>query len=147
LSEPVIAEFVMPSLKRRLASMVYESLLLGALLFIAGYLVVGLRPQDHPGLFRFYLLFVCGLYFVWFWRHGGQTLAMRTWRIRLVDASGRQVSRRVAWLRYGYAVAGLLALGLGFLWALWDRDKMFLHDRLAGTRLKLLAERDKQSTA
>ncbi len=147
MPEPAIAEFVMPSLKRRLASMVYESLLLGALLFIAGYLVVGLRPQDHPGLFRVYLLAVCGMYFVWFWRHGGQTLAMRTWRIRLVEASGQPITRRRAWLRYAYAVAGTLALGLGFLWALWDRDRLFLHDRLAGTRLQLLAERDKQSTA
>ena len=124
-----------PSLKRRFACLVYEALLLAALLFMAGYLVVGLRPQEHAGLFRLYLLAVCGGYFVWFWRHGGQTLPMKTWGIRLVDVAGRPVRLANAWLRYLYAVLGTAAFGLGFVWAIWDRDRQFLHDRLAGTRL------------
>ncbi len=129
----------MPSILRRFISLCYEGVLLAALLFVAAYLVVGLLPAAPAGAlrasFQAYLALVGGGYFVWFWRHGGQTLAMQTWRIRLVDAGGGRVGLGQAWLRYGLALLGTLALGLGFLWALVDRDRQFLHDRLAGTRL------------
>lgn len=78
---------------------------------------------------------MAGVYLVWFWRRGGQTLAMKTWRIRLVDIQGRPVSLRQAWLRFIVAVAGAMALGAGYVWAVFDREKQFLHDRIAGTRL------------
>lgn len=127
-----------PTFKRRLASLFYDFLLLSAVLFVAGFVVVGLLPDVHAGLprlvFQAYLLLVSGLYFTWFWRRG-QTLAMKTWHIRLVDTSGRAVGFRQAWLRYALAATGLFLFGFGFLWALWDRDRQFLHDRLAGTRL------------
>lgn len=133
----------MPSIQRRLASLFYEGLLLAALLFVAGFLVVGLMPVRLVGIgravFQAYLVLVCGGYFVWFWRRGGQTLAMKTWRIRLVDAGGGRVGLGQAWLRYALALVGTLALGLGFLWALADPERLFLHDRLAGTRL-IMAE-------
>lgn len=132
-----------PTIKRRLASLLYEFLLLMAVLFMAGYIVVGLLPDVSGGLprlvFQIYLLLVGGLYFSWFWRRGGQTLAMKTWRIRLVGASGDAIGLGQAWLRYALACLGLLAFGSGFLWALWDRDRQFLHDRLAGTRLVVVA--------
>lgn len=128
-----------PTFKRRLASLFYDALLLLAVLFIAGFAVVGMLPDVSVGLprliFQVYLLLVAGSYFTWCWRRGGQTLAMKTWRIRLVGESGAAVGRAQAWLRYGLALSGLAAFGFGFLWALWDRDRQFLHDRLAGTRL------------
>ncbi|NTV96751.1 MAG: RDD family protein [Thiobacillus sp.] len=130
-----------PSLKRRLACLVYEALSLLAVLFIAGFAVVGLQPEPLAGwglwLHRTYLLAVAGGYFIWFWRHGGQTLAMKTWRIRLVRIDGGRIGLGQAWLRYLLAVLGALLGGFGFLWALWDRERQFLHDRLAGTRLIL----------
>jgi uncharacterized RDD family membrane protein YckC len=128
-----------PSLRRRLASLFYEALLLAALFMVAGFLVVGwLDPTASPGqrlVFQAYLLGCAGLYFILSWRWGGQTLAMKTWRIRLVDAQGGRPSWRQCGLRYLLAVFGLLVAGLGFLWAIWDSDRQFLHDRLAGTRL------------
>lgn len=128
-----------PSLMRRLACLLYEALLLGAILFVAGFLVVGLMPAEPPPLvhllFQFYLFLVAGLYFTWVWRHGGQTLAMKTWRIRLERTDGGRLRLGQAWLRYLLAVLGLLGLGLGFLWAAIDPDRQFLHDRLAGTQL------------
>jgi uncharacterized RDD family membrane protein YckC len=128
-----------PSFKRRLASLFYDALLLSAVLFVAGYAAVGLLPDVSAGwprlIFQAYLLAVAGVYFTWSWRRGGQTLAMKTWRIRLVDASGTGVGLGRAWLRYALSVVGLFAFGIGFLWALWDRDGQFLHDRLAATRL------------
>lgn len=133
-------------LRRRLASLVYECLLLLALWFVAGFIVVGALPEPPEGLarvaFQIYLWLVAGVYLVWFWRRGGQTLAMRTWRLRLVDVQGRPVARRQAWLRYLLASLGTLALGAGFLWAILDRDRQFLHDRLAGTRLLALTALD-----
>ncbi len=120
-------------------SLVYEVLLLLAVLVIASFPVAPLvqaMPAPWGRHFQqLYLLVVAGGYLVWFWTHGGQTLAMKTWRIRLVSASGDTVGSRQAWLRYGLALLGLAACGLGFVWALWDRERQFLHDRLAGTRL------------
>jgi uncharacterized RDD family membrane protein YckC len=86
-------------------------------------------------LFQAYLLLVAGAYFIWFWRRGGQTLAMKTWRLRLVDTRGGALTPRLALARFVLAALGTLCLGAGFLWALVDRDRQFLHDRLAGTRI------------
>jgi uncharacterized RDD family membrane protein YckC len=82
-----------------------------------------------------WVLGVAGAYFAWFWTHGGQTLPMKTWRLRVVRHDGAPVSVARALHRYVLAALGLLALGLGFLWALVDRDRQFLHDRLAGTAI------------
>jgi uncharacterized RDD family membrane protein YckC len=130
---------VAPTLTRRFACLAYEALPLAAILFIAGFLVVGLMPAEPSPLVRIlhqlYLFIVSGLYFTWFWRHGGQTLAMKTWRIRLERVDGGVPRLGQAWLRYLLAVLGLLGLGLGFLWAVIDPDRQFLHDRVARTRL------------
>jgi uncharacterized RDD family membrane protein YckC len=132
-----------PSLPRRLASLFYDALLLAAILFLADFLVVGLMPALPSPLARFlhqaYLFLVAGAYFTWFWRHGGQTLAMKTWRVRLETLAGGPLGWGQAWLRYSLAALGLLCLGLGFLWAIVDRDGQFLHDRLARTRLASVA--------
>ena len=73
------------------------------------------------------------------WRRGGQTLAMQTWRLKIVDASeGRIASLGRSWLRYALAWPSVLLGGIGLLWALVDRDRQFLHDRLAGTCIVLL---------
>ena len=131
-----------PTVKRRLASLFYDALLLAAVLFLAGVVAVGWLPDVGAGLprlvFQGYLLAVAGFYFTWFWRHGGQTLAMQTWRIRLIGVSGSEVSAGQAWWRYALATLGLFWFGCGFLWAFWDRDRQFLHDRLAGTRLVIV---------
>ena len=86
-------------------------------------------------LLQAWIVFVVGAYFVWFWTRGGQTLPMKTWRIRLVRHDGQPVGTARAIHRYVIAILGTAAVGLGFLWALVDRDRQFLHDRLAGTAL------------
>lgn len=127
------------SLKRRLVSMLYESLLLAALLLVAGFAYIpvfgALHGPFQKAVFQLYLLGVIGVYFVVFWMRGGQTLAMKTWRIRLVTAEGGAVSMPLCVRRFALAFAGLLCAGLGFLWAVLDREHQFLHDRLLGTRL------------
>lgn len=130
-------------LRRRLASFLYEVLLLLgvlALTFLAPYLLLGMVFHVTPAgwLAWVHVYLVLGAYFVWYWRGKGQTLAMQTWRLRLVTADGFAPSLATAWLRYTLAWPSVLCFGVGLLWALIDRDRQFLHDRLAGTRVVLL---------
>lgn len=126
-------------LLRRAASLAYEALLLAALLFLAGLFFALAFGDARSGLPRYlsqaYLVLVSGAYFIWQWLRGGQTLPMKTWKIHVEMADGTPITMCAAILRYTLAVAGLLCLGLGFLWALADRDRQFLHDRLSGTRI------------
>lgn len=130
----------LPGLRRRLASMLYESLLLLgvlAVLFMIPQLVIGvIFHTTLPGLFLWLHVFVAlGLYFVWYWRHGGQTLAMQTWKLQLRSVRGTAPEMWQIWIRYVLSWPSLLFLGVGLIWALFDRDRQFLHDRLAGTRI------------
>ncbi|HRM70230.1 MAG TPA: RDD family protein [Thauera phenylacetica] len=131
-------------LRRRLASMLYESmLLLGvlALTFLVPYLMLGIAAEFAPPgwLLWLHVFGVLGVYFVWYWRRGGQTLAMQTWQLKIVTgADGRIASAARCWLRYALAWPSVLLGGIGLAWALVDRDRQFLHDRLAGTCIVLL---------
>lgn len=128
-----------PGLIRRFASLIYDGLLLLAILFVATFLFIALfgnathAPLHY--LLQLTLYLVSAAYFLWCWLHGGQTLAMQTWRIRLVDIHGGKITAGQASKRYLLASAGLMFVGAGFLWALFDREHLFLHDRLLGTRL------------
>lgn len=128
------------SLRQRLVCMLYESfLLIGVLGFavILPQLLLGMARQAMVrGAWLWLHLFVVLLfYFSWLWKRQGQTLAMQTWKIRLVSANGKALGSRQIVLRYLLAWPSLLLGGIGLLWALADRDRQFLHDRLAGTRL------------
>lgn len=118
--------------------MLYETLLLAAVLFVASFLFLAVahdatRPDTRP-FFQAYLVAVGAGYFLWFWLHGGQTLPMKTWRLRLQNANGSPLSRKQAVLRFVLALIGV-GLGFGVIWALFDRDRQFWHDRVAGTRI------------
>ena len=122
-----------PGIWRRLASMGYEAILLFAVAFFAAWLFFfasGGRDATAGwarALLQTLILAVFAGYFLWCWLRGGQTLAMKAWRIRLVE-----VTPRKALLRFLLALA---LLPLSIAWAFFDRDRQFLHDRLAGTRL------------
>jgi uncharacterized RDD family membrane protein YckC len=126
-------------LRRRLISLVYEACALTAVLWLAGFglgLVENAVGLTHSRLaFQVYLVGVAGLYFVWQWRRGGQTLPMKTWRLKLVSNDDRALRPRQAIVRYVAALAGSALFGAGFLWALVDRDRRFLHDRIARTKI------------
>jgi uncharacterized RDD family membrane protein YckC len=127
-----------PGFFRLLASFFYDALLVLALLFVATFIFVLLFNDATHGSRRYflqiYLWGVAGCYFVFCWSRG-RTLAMQAWKIRLVDTTGRQVSAARALQRYILASVGLLAGGLGFLWALADREHRYLHDRILKIRL------------
>jgi uncharacterized RDD family membrane protein YckC len=149
-----------PSLRRRMACWIYEGLLLFAVMFMAGYLFSTLSQTRHAldnrlGLQAFIFL-IFGIYFTWFGQKG-QTLAMKTWRIRVVDTSGQALTQPRALWRYvlswvwflpplalvsffslsGGETVGLM-MGWVLLWALMSRfqsEGQFWHDIWAGTRL------------
>lgn len=153
-------DLVAPSLPRRMACWVYEGLLMFGVLFISGYLFSTLSQTRHAldnrhGLQAF-LFLVIGIYFTWF-GHKGQTLAMKTWHIRVVDRNGESLTQKRALLRYvlswlwfipplafvaPFSLSGgetaVLIFGWVTIWALLSRfhsERQFLHDALAGTRL------------
>jgi uncharacterized RDD family membrane protein YckC len=152
---------LVPTVRRRLAALMYEGVLLFGVVFLAGYLFSTLTQQRnglvHHNWMAAWIGFVVGAYFVWFWTHGGQTLPMKTWRLKVVRAaegSGVSVTRAVvryvfAWLWFlpPLALHPLLGLkvpqtlvvaGVWFiLYAGIGRigSRQFLHDRLAGTRV------------
>ena len=149
-----------PSLLRRMACWMYEGTLLFGVWFIAGYLFGALSQTRHAldnrHALQAFLFVVFGIYFVWFWAKG-QTLAMKTWDIRIVDRHGRPVTQARALLRYLLSWVWLLPplaaiapfnlpagesfvliAGWVWLWALLSRfhpQRQFLHDAWSGTRL------------
>ena len=153
-------EFQTPSLRRRMACWLYEGLLMFGVVFIAGYLFGTLtqtrNAMDNRHALEAFLFLVFGIYFVWFWSHG-QTLAMKTWNIRVTDLKGKPLSQPRALLRYvlswlwflpPLAASWLVGLdakqaivllgGWIAIWAILSRfhpRNQFWHDALAGSRL------------
>jgi uncharacterized RDD family membrane protein YckC len=143
-----------------MACWVYEGMLMFGVVFLAGYLFGTLSQTrnalDNRHALQAFLFIIFGIYFTWFWAKG-QTLAMKTWNIRVVDALGQPVTQARALLRYvlswlwllpplGAAAlfalpggeTGVIAVGWVLVWALLSRfhpQRQFLHDALAGTRL------------
>jgi uncharacterized RDD family membrane protein YckC len=127
------------SLFKRIACMLYESILVFAILFVAGVVYRALMGDPHSDfeqhLFFMYSWLIIGVYFVYCWVKSGQTLAMQTWRIQLLRLDGDPLSLGQAVRRYVIASFSLMFFGLGFLWAIFDREGLYLHDRFTGSRL------------
>jgi len=135
---------VTPSLWRRLAAIFYDGWLvaaiwlLGAMVDTFARVALGAATTGSHLALQIFLLAAPAVFFGWFWTHGGQTLGMRAWRLKLLDRHGAVVTWRQSLLRYAGAWLSLLALGLGYLWIWIDRDGLAWHDRLSNTRLVML---------
>jgi uncharacterized RDD family membrane protein YckC len=119
--------------------MLYESLVVFSILLI-GFLLPqivlsGFGLELSPKALWLHVLILLLVYFVWCWLNGGQTLPMKTWKLRIVSKDDTTPRPLQAVLRYLAAWPSILLLGVGLLWALFDKDKQFLHDRIAGTRI------------
>jgi uncharacterized RDD family membrane protein YckC len=126
---------------RRLAAMLYDSLLVLALLILAiavAFLIKGGAIDPHHPLFRLYLLMVVALFFCGFWVAGGQTLGMRSWRLRVQRRDGRLIGWWQSLGRFLLAIPSLGLGGIGLWWMLLDRDRLALHDRLSRTRVVVI---------
>jgi len=159
-TDTVHAPLLAPGLPRRMACWVYEGLLLFGVVFISGYLFSTLSQSRHAldnrHALQAFLFVIFGIYFTWFWARG-QTLAMKTWGIKIVDVAGRPLTQQRALMRYilawvwflpPLALVGPLdaragetvVLGVGWVlvWVILSRfhpQRQFWHDAWAGTRL------------
>ena len=149
-----------PSLARRMACWLYEGILMFGVVFMAGYLFGTLtqtrNPMDKRHALQAFVFIVCGIYFVWFWAKG-QTLAMKTWHITVLDLAGKPLTQKRALLRYllcwlwfvpalatmaPFQLSGsesvVIVLGWVAVWAILSHfhpQRQFWHDALAGTQL------------
>ena len=129
------------SLLRRLAAIFYDGILLCAVLFASTLVVLpftqGEAITSSNILFKIYIYCICCLYFTWQWSHGGQTLGMLAWKIKLKGVNSANVGWKKALIRFLLATVSLICFGAGFIWSLFDRDKLAFHDRYSGTFLKI----------
>lgn len=157
-----LAILAAPGLRRRLAAMLYEAVVLFGVLMVSALLFSTLKDQRHAlqgrGELQLFLFVMLGLYFTWFWTHGGQTVAMKTWHVRVVRQDGRPLGWANALTRYvlcwlwflpalgvaaasklhtsgEYAVALLSGVVVYAALTRLHQDHQFLHDRLCRTRL------------
>jgi uncharacterized RDD family membrane protein YckC len=142
--------YTAPGFMRRMAAILYDSILVGAVMLMAIALVVvsldlvfGTENMDIDSLrynpfYLAYLFCIMAGFHILFWIRGGQTLGMRAWRVRVLRNDGQGLSFQDAVLRYLSAILSFAVFGLGFLWILVDRDGLAWHDRISKTRLVIL---------
>jgi uncharacterized RDD family membrane protein YckC len=130
-------------LLRLLMVMVYDAIVVVAILMVAGAIALEL-PFEHQAAgkdpaYTVYLLLAWFLYLAWCWRHGGMTLGMRAWSVRLLNGRTDGSNPVPGWgqcgLRFVGAWLSAAPAGLGYLWMLIDREKRSWHDRLSQTQL------------
>lgn len=152
---PGSADGASPFLLRRLAAMLYDTLLVLPLIMLsvalamgAGRLIAGPETGGalDPNLVRVIALFTTIAFFCAFWVKSGQTLGMQAWRIKLVDFEGRVPGLTRSVVRCLAAVLSATCFGLGYLWCLVDRRGRYWHDYLSGTELVLVPKPEKQKT-
>ena len=127
---------------RRLMAIFYDIFLLTAILFLATALVNAINSGEAIDQSRLYTLFLrlflsalIILYFGWFWVHGGQTLGMKTWKIKLISNDSQTINWRQVVIREITAVFSWFCLGLGFFWSVFDKNKRSWHDISSNTTL------------
>jgi uncharacterized RDD family membrane protein YckC len=125
---------------RRIGAMLYDGLLVLALLFLATLPFIAVRggepvESSENWLYRFVLALVIYVFYVGFWTRSGRTLGMQSWGLQLQGLDGRPVTLATASIRFFAALISWVPAGLGFLWQLWDKDQLAWHDRLSGTCL------------
>jgi uncharacterized RDD family membrane protein YckC len=158
ITELAVTVYVTPGLFRRFAAMVYDSLLLTAVSILYGFVAVGVNvliqgtPEPGhrtewgyagPALFAGWIG-VLVFFFCYFWHKAGQTLGMKTWRMKILSTTGELPNYRQCLIRCCCAPVSLLCLGAGYWWMLVDADRQTLHDRISGTRTYLLPKEKKK---
>jgi len=134
------------SFLRRIGAIFYDSMLVVSFLFVAGMLsmkgmMLAMGLENVPAgsitakVFFVYLVLLAYLFFAWFWIHGGQTLGMRAWKVKLIRQDGMTISWGQAFLRFCYSIVSWVPLGAGYLWSLIDKDKQAWHDKASHSYL------------
>jgi len=128
-------------IKRRIGAFSYDIILLIALLILATAIVMpftgGAVNEGNP-VFQLYIFLVIFFFYGWFWTHGGQTLGMRAWKIRVELENGQSLNWSQATIRFTLSI---MTFGIGLIWCLWDEKHRALYDRLAKTQVILVEKR------
>ena len=128
------------SLGRRMGSIVYDSLLVLALMFLGTLPFIVMRGGEPVAAgdpaYQLTMLSVAYAFFAGFWTRVGRTLGMQSWGLSLETMDGQKAGFCRSSLRFFSALLSWLPMGLGFWWQLWDRDNLCWHDRISGTRLR-----------
>ena len=148
----ITLDYTPVSLIKRLIAIIYDLFLQIALFFIVGIPISILTTfifndgnaitEEHSlyllnQVIILFSLFITSVgFYVWFWTHGGQTLGMKTWRIKLVSNNTQDISRKQAIKRYFSALLSWLCFGVGFLWCLMDTEKRSWHDIFSMSHLE-----------
>jgi uncharacterized RDD family membrane protein YckC len=140
------------SLLRRAGAMLYDSLLILALLFLTTIPFIAVRggePVEVGGNlpYQITLAAVIFVFYVGFWSRSGRTLGMQSWGLRAETEAGLIPSVGQASIRFFAALLSWLPAGLGFFWQLWDKENLTWHDRLSGTRLMHYPKSKPQASA
>lgn len=146
-----------PPLFRRFFAMIYDTFLVAAILIISMGIMVGLRMSFGTPLSEneiaisghwklpslIFCLFNVTLFFSYFWVKNGQTLGMQAWRLAIVNQQSENIDFKSAYLRMFVSLLSSSCLGLGYLWAMIDKEKQTLHDHLSKTQTILLPKKVK----
>lgn len=139
-----------PGLARVLGAIIYDSLALFALCMVAGFIFIfalGHPPatQSQHLIFQGYIFVIVYLFFCWFWTHGGQTIGMRSWKIKLMPQQGKTINWPTASRRFFLATLLWLPLGLGYVWILINSRGLIWYEKLSRSFLVHLPDSTKQA--
>ena len=137
-------EYKAASFMKRLGAMSYDVMLALSFVIVVGFfsmvVVMSLLSIDNveagspiAKIFFPYLLLLTFVFYGWFWTHGGQTLGMRAWKLRLIGEKGTRISWGQAFFRFCYSIISWLPFGAGYLWMLVDKNKRTWHDKVSHT--------------
>lgn len=129
------------SLLRRFGAIIYDTLLVVALLFLITIPFIAVRggepvAADDNLPYQICIAVTVFLFFTGFWSRSGRTLGMQSWGLRVEMPDGTIPTFATASIRFAAAILSWLPAGLGFVWQLWDKEQLTWHDRLSGTRLR-----------
>ena len=132
-------------LPRILGAIFYDTMIVFAIIFVAAqwFPMVPAQYQSMPAMIIFKQIYVLGITFLYFgysWRRGGQTIGMKSWRLRIQNSESIEtaISWRQCLIRYSVSIFSWLLAGLGFLWTLFNADHRSWHDLASNTRLIVL---------
>ena len=127
------------TLKRRLASIIYDSLLILSVMIIGTLPFVAIRYGDavetNSNYYQLTLFIIIYFFLVGFWSISGRTLGMQSWGLQLETLEGYKPNIMQCTIRFFAGIFSLLPFGLGFWWQLLDKNNLSWHDRISGTKL------------
>ena len=137
-------EYKAASFMRRLGAMFYDFMLALSFVIVVGFFFMAVvmslfeienikRGSTGAKIFFPLLILLSFAFYGWFWTHGGQTLGMRAWKLKLVSEDTTRISWTQAFFRFCYAIISWLPLGAGYLWMLVDKNKKTWHDKVSHT--------------